>query len=334
MDVREINNHLMWNSFLDDIGYLSFLQDFEYGEVERSLGREVIRVGFFENNHLVGVAQLIGYQGKRGKGLVIHHGPVVQEGFLKEVLEKLLDFLKKRKLTKKYDFLRINPALPENEAIEEIFKKLGFKLAPTYAVSENFWLKEIKSDEEMLKEMKDGHRKEILQALKKPYLEVEKTTNPEALEIFWNLYKDLFQRKKFNPYPKEFISKEFEIFANQNKALMFLGKVEGKYYSASLIIFSHAIAFYHHSASLPLKEPLNYKIQWEVMKEAQKRGCKFYNFWGIARREDPDHPWYGLTKFKQGFGGKLIKFVPTFDYPFSVRYFLISLYEKIKRKKL
>ena len=333
MEIKILENKEKWNNFLDNFGYLSFLQDYEYGEVEKSLKREIIRLGFFEDD-LVGVCQLIGYFAKRGNILAVLHGPVIREEKLDEALILLLNFLKENKLNKKYHFLRINSVFENKKEILEKFLKNGFIIAPTYIVSENFWLKEIKDDDEMLKQMNKTTRNLILEAIKKPYLEIEKTTDLEKFEIFWNLYEDLYKRKKFVPYPKELIKKEFEIFSKENKALMFLGKMEGKYYSSALVIFSHKIAFYHHSASLPTKEPINYKIQWEIIQEAKKRGCRFYNFWGLAKKEVPNHPWYGLTQFKKGFGGFRIDFLSTMDFPFKLRYWLIAFYEKIKRRKL
>lgn len=331
--IEIFENKKEWNKFLDENNYLSFLQDFEYGEVEKSLGREVLRLGVFKNkSDLVGVCQIIGYSGKRA-GLVIHHGPVIKEEYFEEGLKKILGFLKKDGFNKRYFFLRVNPIATQFEK-EKIFKKLGFILAPTYSVTENFWVKEINSEENMLREMNESHRKLVLESLKKPYLEIEKTKDLKKLEIFWEIYQYLAKRKNFVPYPKEFIFKEFEFFSQENKALLFLGKAEEKYYSSALIIFSHNIAFYHHSASYEIKEPLNYKMQWEIIKEAKERGCKYYNFWGVARKEVSSHPWYGLTQFKKGFGGKLIKLLPTFDYRFKNRYWLIYIYEKIKRSKL
>ncbi|GAI33015.1 unnamed protein product, partial [marine sediment metagenome] len=31
--------------------------------------------------------------------------------------------------------------------------------------------------------------------------------------------------------------------------------------------------------------PASYLLQWEAIKEAKNRGCKLYNFWGIAEIE-------------------------------------------------
>jgi lipid II:glycine glycyltransferase (peptidoglycan interpeptide bridge formation enzyme) len=331
MEIKNINKEEL-NKFLDQNDYLSFLQDFEYGEIEENLGNEVLRLGIFENE-LMGVCQLIGYSGKIKKGLVCHHGPVVKENLSKEeTLKAILKYLKENNYHKKYYFLRINPIWKEAEGID--FKNLGFRLAPTYAVSENFWVKKIQDDEEMLKEMNSTHRKLTLESLKKPYLEIEKTNDFDKFNIFLEIYKDLAKRKNFIPYSENFLKKEFEVFSKENKALLFLGRVENKYYSAALIIFSHQIAFYHHSASYLIKEPLNYKMQWEIIQEAKKRNCKFYNLWGVARKETKNHPWYGLTQFKKGFGGELIKLQPTIDYVFNWKYYLNFIYEKVKRGKL
>ncbi|MCS7200657.1 MAG: peptidoglycan bridge formation glycyltransferase FemA/FemB family protein [Patescibacteria group bacterium] len=331
--IEKIDNEKLWNDFLDKNDYLSFLQDYEYGQAEKSLGREVLNLGFIYEKEIVGLCQLIGYRGKRGNGLVVHHGPVTKNDHLKECLLSLLNFLKEKKFHKKYDFLRINPIQTDNE-IKEIFKSLGFRLAPTYAVTENFWLKKIDDDKKMLEEMSDGHRKMVVDSLKKPFLEIEIKSDIDSLKIFFDLYQELSKRKNFVPYPQKLIEEEFKIFTQKNKALLFLGKVENSYCSAALIIFSHNIAFYHHSASLPIKEPLNYKLQWTVIQEAKRRGCKFYNFWGIARKSDSNHPWHGLSQFKKGFGGHLINLLPTFDYRFSFKYYLTYWYEKIRRGKL
>lgn len=335
MIIKIIDDKNLWNDFLERNNYLSFLQNFEYGEIEKKLDREVIRLGLFEKE-LIAICQLIGYQGRR-KGLVIHHGPVVvnkNDELLITVLKKILEFLKENNYHKKYYFLRINPINEDNHDLRIKLYKIGFISAPTYAVTENFWIKELKSDEEMISEMEKTTKKLVTDSLKKPFLEIEKTTNKEMFEVFWQLYQDLASRKKFIPYPKNFIEKELEIFLKEDKVLLFFGKVEGKYYSSAIIIFSNKIAFYHHAASYPLKEPLNYKLQWEILKEAKNRGCKIYNMWGIAQKENKNHPWYGLSQFKKSFGGKLIKLLPTIDFPFSYRYYLNYIYEKIKRWNL
>ena len=86
--------------------------------------------------------------------------------------------------------------------------------------------------------------------------------------------------------------------------------------------------------------PVSYLIQWEAIKEAAKRGCKKYNFWGIAPdiHEKSDikkskHPWAGLSLFKMGFGGERKDYVKTQDMPCSFLYAITYIIEKIRKKK-
>ena len=42
----------------------------------------------------------------------------------------------------------------------------------------------------------------------------------------------------------------------------------------------------------------SYLLQWEAVKEAKKRGCKTYDFLGIADPKDEKSPLAGVTDFK------------------------------------
>jgi len=316
---------------------ISFLHNYQWGEVEKKLGKEVFRWGIFLNKHLEGVVQIIGHQAKRGNFLTLSHGPVINDHQQEKVLDIILAIINKiyqDQLNKKYIFLRANFLIENDDQLLNKLLKNKFKLAPRWFVSENFWIKELnhKTEEELLQEMSEHHRKEILSSLNKPYLIIEKTDKKETIEIFWELYQNLSKEKGFIPYSYDLIKTEFEIFSQNNQAFWYLGKIENKYYSCALIIFANDIAHYHHSASFKkIKEPLNYKLQWQIILDAQKLGCQFYNFWGITDK-GPEHPWYGLTVFKKGFGGREIKFLPTLDYVFNFKYYLIYSYEKIKDK--
>jgi len=117
--------------------------------------------------------------------------------------------------------------------------------------------------------------------------------------------------------------------------------------SAAIIIFWQGIAFYHQGASSPKypKIPVSYLLQWEAIKEAKKRGCNVYNFWGIAPLENKKpyrnpfgilrgkHPWAGLTLFKTGFGGYKKEYVRTQDLPLSSKYWLNYFVEIVRRTK-
>ena len=106
--------------------------------------------------------------------------------------------------------------------------------------------------------------------------------------------------------------------------------VSSRFIASVLVVFTKSTAFYHQGASIHTKVPVTYLLQWEAIKEAKKRGCKLYNFWGIIKEGRTPKSWSGLTLFKQGFGGRQIDYLPTQDYPVSkFKYFLTCFLEKL-----
>ena len=104
--------------------------------------------------------------------------------------------------------------------------------------------------------------------------------------------------------------------------------------ASALVTFWSGIGFYHQAALDPKyhKVPIAYLLQWEAIKEAKKRGCKLYDFWGYV---DPKsrHPWAGPTLFKMGFGGKAYEYVRTQDLPLSKKYWLTYGFEVLRKIK-
>jgi len=132
-----------------------------------------------------------------------------------------------------------------------------------------------------------------------------------------------------------YIKNEFEIFGKDDKALFFFAKYKNENVSGALVIFSNLGAFYHQGASL-LKYPqltASHLLHWEVIREAKRRGCRFYNFWGISPSDAPGHPWAGLSLFKRGFGGFSEEYVPGQDFILSKKYWLTYLIEKIRKTR-
>ena len=75
-------------------------------------------------------------------------------------------------------------------------------------------------------------------------------------------------------------------------------------------------------------------MQWKAIKEAKKRGCKIYDFWGYEDPvKNPKHPYSGPTLFKMGFGGYKEEYVKTQDLIISKKYWINYIVETIRRIK-
>jgi len=53
---------------------------------------------------------------------------------------------------------------------------------------------------------------------------------------------------------------------------------------------------------------------WEIAKWGKKNGYTSFDLWGaIGPEPDPNDPWYGFHRFKQGFNPTLVEFVGSYD---------------------
>ena len=62
-----------------------------------------------------------------------------------------------------------------------------------------------------------------------------------------------------------------------------------------------------------------YALQWTAIKESKQHGCHSYDLFGVAPGPNPEHPLYGLYRFKAGFGGEMIHRQGSWDYAYDSR---------------
>jgi lipid II:glycine glycyltransferase (peptidoglycan interpeptide bridge formation enzyme) len=333
MEIKEITDRSIWQRFFEENGSTSFLQSWEWGEVQKSLNYGVLRVGVFDKNNLKAIAQIIKIESRRGNFLFIPHGPIflqMEKGKtkLKTYIEKIKNYLITIAKKEKYSFIRIAPIIEDNQNNRKMFENLLFKTAPIYMHAERTWVLDLnKTEQELLNNMRKTTRYLIRRADRDGVV-IEERSDQKAFDIFWRIYKETAEREKFVPYSFKYIKSEFEEFNRTNRALFLFGKVAGEYYASALILFTKSSGFYHQGASIHTKFPVTYRLQWEAILWAKKRGCSLYNFWGIKQEGRTPKDWDGLTLFKTGFGGRQIDYIPTQDYIISPKYYLTYLYEK------
>jgi len=338
MVIKEITQKEIWENFLLGCKEKTFLSSWNWGEFQKEMGNRIWRLGVFNNDELVAVVLVIKTVARRGIFLLIPHGPNLKSPNQKaQIFKILLEKLKEISEKEGADFIRINPILERNEENMEIFKSLGFKQAPIHAHPEASWKLDITpSEEQLLSQMRKTTRYLIKQAEKDQDIEVFKSKDLKDVEVFNKIHLEVVKVQKFIPFSLEYFKKEFSVFEKDDEICIFFAKYKGEITAASYVIFWSNIGFYHHAALLPKyhKIPLAYLLEWESIKEAKKRGCRLYDFWGYVNpQENPNHPWAGPTLFKMGFGGRAYEYVKTQDLPLSKKYWLTNFFEKLRKIK-
>ena len=340
LKIKEINNKEIWENFLLKCKEKTFLDSWNWGEFQKKEGEKIWRLGIYESEELVALALVIKIKAKRGTFLFVPHGPNInnQPRNNNQVLETLLDELKVIAKKEKANFIRIAPIWERNEENIKIFKDLKFRKAPIHMHPEITWeMDVVPTEEELLMGMRKTTRYLIRQAQKNNDIEIIQSQNIEKLKRFDEIYCATARRHHFVPFSLDYLQNQFSSFLEDDQISIFLGKYKREVVSAAVVVFWQNIGFYHHGASLSKynKVPVSYLLQWEAIKEAKRRGCEIYNFWGIAPVNSKlrKHPWAGLTLFKMGFSGFKKEYVKTQDFPISSMYLLTNIFEKLRKAK-
>ncbi len=319
------------------------------------MGDKIWRLGIFENSKIIAAALVIKVHARRGSFLFIPHGPVVAGGeqifnFQFSIFKQLVEILKKIAHQEKVSFIRISPLMGDTEENSAMFGKLGFRPAPIHMHAETTWSLDLNpSEEKILADMRKTTRNLIRRAIKEG-VEIKIGASERDAEIFNSLYRETVSKHSFTPFSLIYLKNEVKILGSppyqggvRGGSLVFTAYYNNEPLASAIVVFYGNSAFYHHGASSTTKYPkipAAYLLKWEAIREAKRRGHKFYNFWGIvplkaksSKLKAGDHPWAGLTLFKTGFGGFETDYLHAQDLILSWRYWLSWVIEALRKKR-
>ncbi len=162
-------------------------------------------------------------------------------------------------------------------------------------------------EEEILKRMKSKGRYNISVAHKHG-IHVEQS---EDISAFMDLLKKTGHRDNFTIHPR----KHYEAFLSKLPgSFLFLASIpQGKPVAGLLGVIWGTRAIYYYGASDYASRALMapYALQWAAMRHAKAAGCTSYDLLGVAPPDAPaEHPWQGVSAFKEKFGGTLVTYPP------------------------
>ena len=231
-------------------------------------------------------------------------------------------------------FWRADPYTKEPGILDPGF---GFKSRPAtqnYQPTDTLELDLKKSEEELLAEMKRKGRYNIRLA-EKHNVKFRKTESAnfsqKTLDAFWSLNLETTGRDEFSGHEKSYYEKFLKSLPEH--AVLFLAEKDETPIAGAITTFcgKKAIYYFGASTSAPRFRPLMapYGLQWEMIREAKKRGCESYDFLGIAPENEPKHAYAGISEFKWKFGGARKKYLPGREIVF--RKFWYALYRVAKK---
>lgn len=171
---------------------------------------------------------------------------------------------------------------------------------------------------------------------------------PADFGTFYQLMVVTGQRDKFGIHTASYYRDAWEIFKNspRGNAAVVLAEKEGKVLAAAVVFaFGDESAYlYGASSDEDRRDMPTYLVQWTAMLWAKEQGAKYYDFWGIPEevgkagielendkleQKNVREDLWGVYRFKQGFGGEVIRYAGAFDLPYNRP--LYKAWQKVQR---
>ena len=86
---------------------------------------------------------------------------------------------------------------------------------------------------------------------------------------------------------------------------------------AAIFVFyfsGRAYYVYGMSRDMHREKMPTYILQWEAMKRAKARGCMVYDLWGAPEVFDESDAMWGVYRFKEGLGGRVVRTLGAWDF--------------------
>jgi lipid II:glycine glycyltransferase (peptidoglycan interpeptide bridge formation enzyme) len=283
------------------------LQTWEWGEFRQKNGTKINRLAVYQDNQI-----------KEAWQITFHPIPYTKFNigyFPKGPLPNLdmINAIKKVGKENSAIFIQFEPNIVKNSQAQ-----LPINLIPSHHPlfsKYSFVLDISKSEAELLSQMHPKTRYNIRVATKHN-VQVKEDNSPEAFQKFLSLTEETAARQKFYTHPSKYYSTLWNILHPKGMANLWTATYQDKIIVAWIIFIWKDTVYYPYGASVRDNREVMAPnlILWEIARWAKKSGFKKFDLWGsMGPNPDPNHPWYGFHRFKEGYRPELVEYIGSYD---------------------
>lgn len=298
-----------------------FLQSKYWLEVKKALGNKVFDIDgvFMQTTKIPIIGKHVGYI-PRARLEDVNLSKIYEEG-----------------LNAKCIYVSIDPDNLDSEFELDFASEKNFTLKKGNPIhlQDNLVLDLTKSEEELLKDMKQKHRYNIKLAQKKG-IRVEISDSEEAFDQFLKLYIDTMIRQGYIGRSAEYVTTVWEVLKMRQSANSNLVSIATAFYNGiplvswMLFLYDGVVYYPYGGSSEKFKNLMApYSLVWEIIRWGKENGFKKFDLWGLDSDESD-----GYTRFKLGFGGEKIRYEDTIDLVIDKKTYNLIKFMNLLRNKL
>jgi lipid II:glycine glycyltransferase (peptidoglycan interpeptide bridge formation enzyme) len=357
MIIHEVTDPAHWNATLTTLPYHHVLQSWEWGAFKERYGWTARRLAFEDGGRTVALASIL----RRRLAplplamVYVPKGPVLayENDGLRAAVWSTLEGLARRE---RAVFLKLDPDVPVGlglpgttedqpdplgQAVVAELQERGWRYSLDQVQFKNTITIDLtRSDDELLAAMKSKTRYNIRLAERKGVR--VRAGGPDDLELLYHMYTETAQRDAFLIRPLEYYRDAWGTFIRAGLACPLIAEVaeddakpDQREPVAAVILFRlgyKTLYMYGASRAVHRDKMPNHLLQWEAMRWARAQGSTVYDFWGAPDVFDESDRMWGVYRFKEGFGGQIVRHIGAYDYaPWPLLY---TLYGQLRRRQL
>jgi len=172
------------------------------------------------------------------------------------------------------------------------------------------------SEEEILARMKQKTRYNIRLAERKGV--TTRVGTKDDLPMLYKMYAETSLRDGFVIRDEGYYQSVWNLFMSSSEPTCesLIAEIEGQPVAAIFVFYFTGRAYYVYGMSRDIhreKMP-TYLLQWEAMRRAKARDCSVYDLWGAPDVFDESDSMWGVYRFKDGLGGKVVRTLGAWDF--------------------
>lgn len=231
-------------------------------------------------------------------------------------------------------FLRLEPNVlqdtAESRALHSFLQTQGLRVAQPLQPRTSIHLSLEPEPQQLFAAFSKGHRADVRRAERNGVV-VRTGTTETDFDAFYALMEATARRAQFAIHSREY----YRCAANAmgDDARLLLAHVgDSEPVAGFLVLAFGQEGQYMYSASTAegLKSGANHLLQWHTIQWMHERGCRSYDLWGVPEvvgdmvgateherteieEQAKQHPLYGAYRFKKGWGGEVVRYLPAYD---------------------
>ena len=314
-----------WQALVEAVPSGDVLHDWSWADVAAFDGEPQRRFVLEEDGAIVVVCAAQVRRTSLGRSFwYVPRGPVLDYDHPRaaERLERLIRGLHAAAARDGAIAVRIEPRVEHGSAAAALFDGAGLRRVTATLQTPDTRLVDLLPDDDALLATFDKDTRYAIRRSEREGVETSVSHDPdddEALRELHAIVTETLERAEYRLPSVERYRLAWRGLAAAGRARIIRARYRGRLESASLLVVEGDRSIYLYSGSIreakgEPKRFASYAAQWRMMRTAREMGARVHDLWGVAPLEaGPDHPWYGYSLFKKGFGGRFISWAGSWD---------------------